>query len=255
MLFSVITINRNNADGLRKTIASVLSQDFSQYEYIVIDGASTDDSVQVAEDNAGSISAFVSEPDKGIYDAMNKGIRMAHGDYVIFMNSGDTFVDCRILSRVAATAPAADFLIGGMRQRREGRRYTAVEMPATVTAYALLYRNFCHQATFARRQVLLELGGYDLSVKVAADACLLMLAAIVYRKTFATLPFCICDYDVTGMSSHCIDVVTAEKHDYFRRIAPNVYPDYVYAHRWLRLLPSNVLRVARLRITTLLSRF
>lgn len=99
-ILSIITINRNNADGLRKTIESVLSQDVSdktQVEYIIIDGASTDNSVEVIksfennQSNKLQITKWISEPDTGIYNAMNKGIKMATGDYLHMLNSGDFY--------------------------------------------------------------------------------------------------------------------------------------------------------------------
>ena len=100
MLFTVITINLNNAEGLKKTIESVLAQERSLYEYIVIDGASTDGSVELAKSYGDKIDCFISEPDKGIYNAMNKGIALAKGEYVIFMNSGDCFASADVLHRV-----------------------------------------------------------------------------------------------------------------------------------------------------------
>jgi len=87
MKLSIITINRNNKDGLEKTIRSVMAQTCRDYEYIVIDGASTDGSVDIIRQYEKKISCWISEPDKGIYNAMNKGILQAHGNYCIFMNS------------------------------------------------------------------------------------------------------------------------------------------------------------------------
>ena len=87
MKLSIITINYNNCDGLRKTIESVIAQTTRDFEYIVIDGGSTDGSVDVIKEYADYIDYWVSEPDKGIYNAMNKGTRAAHGDFLLFLNS------------------------------------------------------------------------------------------------------------------------------------------------------------------------
>ena len=92
MKLTIITINRNNASGLEKTMESVLSQTCMEYEYVLVDGASTDASVEVIKRFANSFGGrlkWISEPDKGIYNAMNKGIRLAGGEYVQFLNSGD----------------------------------------------------------------------------------------------------------------------------------------------------------------------
>ena len=88
---SVITVNLNNREGLQKTIHSVIGQTYPNIEYIVIDGASTDGSVKIIDDNVSNIHLWRSEADSGIYDAMNKGIELATGDYLIFLNSGDYF--------------------------------------------------------------------------------------------------------------------------------------------------------------------
>lgn len=88
MKYSIITINYNNADGLRRTIESVVNQTYKDIEYIIIDGGSTDGSVDVIKEYGSQIDYWVSEPDKGIYNAMNKGILQAHGEYLNFMNSG-----------------------------------------------------------------------------------------------------------------------------------------------------------------------
>lgn len=90
-LFSIITVCYNSADGLERTVVSVDSQTCGLYEHIIIDGASTDRTPQVLAACAGSRRVIVSEPDKGIYDAMNKGLGRARGEYLIFMNAGDTF--------------------------------------------------------------------------------------------------------------------------------------------------------------------
>ena len=98
--YSIITINYNNAEGLRRTIKSVVSQTFVDYEYVIIDGGSTDGSVDVIKEYENKISYWVSEKDGGIYNAMNKGVKVAHGEYLIFMNSGDIFYSDSVLSDV-----------------------------------------------------------------------------------------------------------------------------------------------------------
>ena len=98
--FSVITINFNNASGLEKTIQSVINQTYKNFEYIIIDGDSTDSSKDKIKKYSSSITHFVSEKDYGIYDAQNKGIKIAKGNYLIFLNSGDCFSDSTVLERV-----------------------------------------------------------------------------------------------------------------------------------------------------------
>lgn len=97
MKYSIITINYNNCDGLRRTIESVISQTYKEYDFIIIDGGSTDGSVDVIKEYQQHISYWVSEKDNGIYHAMNKGVKAAHGEYLSFMNSGDMFYNKNVL--------------------------------------------------------------------------------------------------------------------------------------------------------------
>src|SRR5690606_27175837 len=97
MKLTVITVNLNNAQGLSKTITSVLTQTILPFEYIVIDGGSTDNSLDIIERNSAKISYWISEPDKGVYEAMNKGIKQANGDYLLFLNSGDYLINDRVI--------------------------------------------------------------------------------------------------------------------------------------------------------------
>ena len=109
---SVITIVYNNVRDIERTMLSVLNQNYPDIEYIVIDGKSTDGTVQIIEKYRGQLSNFISEPDKGIYDAMNKGLALATGDYVLFMNSGDEIYNSDTVSRVFSSEPDADIYYG-----------------------------------------------------------------------------------------------------------------------------------------------
>ena len=110
MKYSIITINYNNADGLRRTIESVVSQTYADYEYLIIDGGSTDGSVNAIKEYEDKISYWVSEKDGGIYNAMNKGVKVAHGEYLIFMNSGDVFYNDRVIERIESSQRTDDII-------------------------------------------------------------------------------------------------------------------------------------------------
>ena len=109
----IITVNFNHKEGLKNTIVSVINQkSFNDYEFIVIDGGSSDGSKDIIEKYARHIDYWVSEKDEGIYNGMNKGIRVAKGDYLIFMNSGDTFYNDHVLKDVFCVDRNADFITG-----------------------------------------------------------------------------------------------------------------------------------------------
>lgn len=120
MKLSIITINYNNSIGLRKTIESVVSQTDNTFEYIIVDGGSSDGSVDIIKQYADKISQWVSERDGGIYNAMNKGVRMAHGEYIMFLNSGDILYDNNVIGHVLPKLKA-DICVGNLVSDKGGR--------------------------------------------------------------------------------------------------------------------------------------
>ena len=112
MKLSIITVNLNNKDGLQKTIDSVISQTYKDFEWIIIDGGSTDGSKELIENYSDYVSYWVSEPDKGIYNAMNKGIKQSHGEYLQFLNSGDIFIEDNTLKQVVSQLVNEDIVFG-----------------------------------------------------------------------------------------------------------------------------------------------
>ena len=116
MKFSIITVTYNSVNSIEKSIRSVLAQSYPDREYIIIDGGSKDGTVDIIRHYSDRINYWVSEPDKGIYDAMNKGIKIATGDYLIFMNADDVFADTEVLQKVAGLIKAdADVIYGNWR--------------------------------------------------------------------------------------------------------------------------------------------
>ena len=139
MFFSIITINRNNAKGLEDTIQSVLSQDRNLYEFIIIDGASSDNSLEVIKKYESQIHYYISEPDTGIYNAMNKGIDKAKGEYAIFMNSGDSFSYPTALNDISKNNLNADFLFSGWTRIKNGKKLASYLPKEKITLYTLQY--------------------------------------------------------------------------------------------------------------------
>ena len=112
MRLSIITVNYNNCMGLQRTMDSVIAQSFEDYEWLVIDGGSSDGSRELIEQNAEHFTYWVSEPDHGVYHAMNKGIAKAKGDYMCFLNSGDVYADAHVLERVFDYPLGQDLVFG-----------------------------------------------------------------------------------------------------------------------------------------------
>ena len=114
MKLSIITINYNNCNGLAETIRSVEGQTLKDFEWVVVDGVSTDGSRDLIEAHADSFSYWVSEPDNGIYHAMNKGIKEAGGEYLLFLNSGDMLADNQVVEHVVPSLHDFDFVVGNI---------------------------------------------------------------------------------------------------------------------------------------------
>lgn len=159
--YSIIVVTYNNADGLRRTLKSIRQLDYEQKEVIVMDGGSQDESQDIMAANQDVISFSVSEKDNGIYNAMNKGIGHAKGDFVVFMNAGDVFADSGVLSLVSqydGDIILGEDIYGGKRRK----------LKDTMTLYDLLFLGICHQAVYYRREVLQKYG-FDESYKLIAD--------------------------------------------------------------------------------------
>lgn len=168
---SIITVNFNNANGLEKTINSVREQNYKDIEFIVIDGLSTDNSKNIILKNINIISYWISEKDNGIYDAMNKGIKACHGDYILFLNSGDFFVNRNTLSNVFGEECIEDLIIGRQlfinAEGKIGRSPKLRKKEFNITYF--LSSTIPHQATFIKKDLFEKIGYYDISYRVSAD--------------------------------------------------------------------------------------
>jgi len=168
LLVTVITVVYNDVSHIEQTMLSVLNQSYPYIEYIIIDGGSTDGTVDVIKKYADRLAYWVSEPDEGIYDAMNKGLEHATGDWVNFMNSGDAFASIDTIARVFAIE-GVDYsslkMIGGGTNnvyQDSSKSFYDPAKSATVIPYAI---PFSHQACFTRTEVC----RFDSTFKIAAD--------------------------------------------------------------------------------------
>ena len=170
-LFSIITVTWNAADVIAPTIQSVQRQTSSDYEMLIIDGASTDDTLAIVRQASIASLRVFSEPDNGLYDAMNKGVARARGRYLIFLNAGDKFADDTVLARLAMLTADNPGVIYGQTQLVDaegqvvGKRHLTA--PKKLTANSFMNGMVvCHQAFAARRDLVPE---YDLQYKLSAD--------------------------------------------------------------------------------------
>lgn len=172
-LFSIITVSYNAASTLPATLASVREQTCRLYEYILIDGASADDTVKLAYESGIEPMTIISEKDKGIYDAMNKGLGIATGDYVIFLNAGDSFHNAHTLQLIADAIMDNDYpgIVYGQTQIVDSSRKRIGDRHLTAPAYLTLdsFKNgmvVCHQAFIVLRKLV---DNYDTRYRFSAD--------------------------------------------------------------------------------------
>lgn len=196
MKISIVTICRNDAEGLKKTIDSVREQTYKQIEYIVTDGASTDSTIAVLKANSDIITNWVSEPDNGIYNAMNKSLSRCTGDYVIFMNSGDCFYDPAVIEDIFSLNPMEDVIYGDV--------YFEKIQPANKNLKSLqdffCKSPFCHQGVFARLESIKSIG-FDESLKITADWAMFVIL-FVNGGSFKYVPFVVAKCQGGGVSSN-----------------------------------------------------
>lgn len=200
MKLSIITINYNNAVGLRKTLESVASQIFSDFEHIVIDGGSTDGSAEIIE-NYRHVGKWVSEKDNGIYNAMNKGIRMAEGDYCLFLNSGDYLKGNAVLEQVFSYSFDED-IVCCADYIDMGKDSHISYPPKDVTLYSFINGCLNHSgAGFIKRSLFEKYGYYDETMKISADWKFYLIALGLGDATYRSLPIVTAVYDIHGVSA------------------------------------------------------
>lgn len=201
MLLSVITINYNNLEGLHKTLASVQAQQTEiDWEWIIVDGASTDGSPELVRSiDLPNLTAII-EPDSGIYNAMNKGIRASKGEYLLFLNSGDALEAPDVLETVAEYLIGdADLIIGSV--RIDGTVHSVDLDSIEKVVHRMNYYSICHQTTFIHRSLFERYGFYREDYSISSDWWFFYKSLIAGDATFEVIPFVVADYDSTGISS------------------------------------------------------
>nr|WP_295923802.1 glycosyltransferase family 2 protein [uncultured Dyadobacter sp.] len=227
---SIITINLNNRAGLIRTLQSVISQTFPDFEYIVIDGNSTDGSQQAIQDYADMIRHQVSEPDRGIYHAMNKGIQLAQGEYCLFLNSGDWLVGADTLKNMFSAAPSADIVSGDVyfydNQKDEIKWH--VPSPDQVTAATLFLGSLPHQATLIRRSLFDKIGLYNEQMKIVSDWLFFIEALLIHHCTYQHHRAPIAYFSMDGISCNpeTEPLRRQEQSDILAQRYPMFLPDY-----------------------------
>ncbi|WP_035362250.1 glycosyltransferase family 2 protein [Dyadobacter alkalitolerans] len=228
MKLSIITINYNNAEGLQKTIESVVNQTSQDFEYIIIDGGSTDGSVEVIHKYQDKCAYWISEPDRGIYHAMNKGIMQAKGEYCQFVNSGDYLQDSDVTERMLLNMPDCSFIYGNRLRQINGR--TEIERSYAGRQITLLdmYRStFFHATAYIKRSLFEKYGLYDESFRIVSDWKFFLIAIGLNDEKVIYKDINVVWFDSTGISSTNLELDKLERRAVLAKVLPqSILSDY-----------------------------
>lgn len=227
MKYSIITVNYNNKEGLRDTIESVIHQSFRDFEFIVIDGGSTDGSADVLREYDKDISYWVSEKDSGIYNGMNKGIAHASGDYLNFMNSGDSFYDNHVLEKVSSYHSDADFIVGkDYHFDIKTQQGHASIQPPRVTMMHFFVSTLDHQSSFIKRELFAN-SPYREEYRLVSDWIFYIEKIVQEQKKVQFIPDIVCSREEGGLSEQQRERNRKEINTYLHGFLPSgVYDDY-----------------------------
>ena len=310
MKLSIITINYNNAEGLRKTLATVASQTFRDFEHIIVDGGSTDESVEIIRQYADSEAIrqegyeairqenskadkqalsphhlitsspiiWISEPDKGIYNAMNKGIEIALGkrivksfnrselvedknkgieinktEYLLFLNSGDCLVNECTLGKVVECNLVEDIVYGNSLQVWLNGNVKRAEYAHHVTGKTLFNHTIPHQASFIKSSLFESIGLYSEDLRIGSDWEFYLKALFYHNCSFRYVDVDVCLFDMTGISTNknLAQEMLDERVFVLKRIIPQLYADYEEMNeniRCLRMIDERALRVGKIML-------
>ena len=198
---SIITINLNNAAGLAATIQSVAGQTTKAFEFIIIDGGSEDSTIEIIKKSEQHLNYWISEPDSGIYQAMNKGILKASGDYCLFLNSGDVLNDNNVLAEIERLDPSSD-IAGFAAMVEGGKNNRELVLPAIEISFYTFYKHtVIHQSTLIKRQLFQHHGLYLEDLKIVGDWEFFTRVLFLHQASYRSFPLTLAVFDATGISS------------------------------------------------------
>ncbi len=223
MKVSIITIAYNDLKGLENTWQSIRRQTFRDFEWIVIDGGSTDGTRKFLQEHDSEIAFWCCEPDKGAYNAQNKGTKHAKGEYCVYMNSGDVFYDDDVLEKVFEKKIDADIIYGNWLMVFENGKTRLDVAPVELDMAFFFSGNICHQAMLAKTELVLN-RPYDESFQVYADWDE-WLDMFVQGKRFEKVDIIFCKFMVGGLSTGSSKALVAKRDAEIERLHEKYYPE------------------------------
>lgn len=227
MKCSIITVNYNNKNGLLKTIKSVISQTYHDFEFIIIDGGSTDGSLDILKEYNNYITYWVSEPDGGIYQGMNKGIQKANGDYLNFMNSGDCYYNEDVLEKVFNYGYDSDIITGrDYHYNHEKQMGHASIQPTRMSMITFFTSTIDHQSSFIKHE-LFNGSPYREDLRLVSDWVFFLEKVVIEGKQVQFIPDIVCFREDGGITAQQYDKNLLERDLYLHKLLPyGIYSDY-----------------------------
>lgn len=224
---SIITINYNDAEGLRKTIESVVNQTSDDFEYIVIDGGSTDGSVEVIREFENKIDQWVSESDKGIYNAMNKGIARAKGEYCQFLNSGDILAGKDVIRQCLLKLKGASIYYGNMlKELKNGTIFYSRKIPQ-ITFLTFYHGTINHSSAIIKISLFEKYGYYDENLKVVSDWKFFLQVVGLNNEQVKYFDIDVSIFDMSGISNTNLSLDRKERRETLEELVPSlILADY-----------------------------
>ena len=198
---SIITVNYNNLEGLKKTVESVKNQTYQEFEYIVIDGNSKDGSAEYIQNNNTLFDYWLSEPDSGVYQAMNKGIEKATGDYLLFLNSGDHFYNAKVLEKNHQEIKHSDIIYFDL-QVIEGDKKFIKTYPDRLSFSYFVEDTLPHPATFIKKEAFAKTNLYKEDFKIVSDWKFFIDAICKYNLSYERIAKPLATFYIGGLSSN-----------------------------------------------------
>lgn len=223
---SIITINYNDRSGLEKTIESVINQTYKNFQYVVIDGGSTDGSKEVLDLYRDRLDVAISEKDSGIYNAMNKGASYANGEYMLFLNSGDVLYDSTTFEKLNIESFRDDIVCGRILIYSEKDNFITYP-PEHISLFTFIGGSLPHPSSFIKRNLFEKIGGYKEEYRIISDWCFFVEALLIHRCSYLTITNVVSKFNRFGISSTMGYTEEDMKKDFLISLFGNIVNDYI----------------------------
>lgn len=204
MKFSIITVCKNSENSIENTLLSVINQTYKNYEHIIVDGVSTDNTLSIIEKYRDNISMVISEPDDGLYDAMNKGINLSSGDYLFFLNSDDQYFSIDVLEKVVEQVQNADYdlIYGDIAVSDNETCKVSIQKHNKFNKIYLMKNTPCQPGTFYKKEVFNNYGNFDINFKIVSDHEWFLRVLLNNKLNIKYLGFPITIFNIGGLSTN-----------------------------------------------------